>query len=105
MPDGMYQASEAELKGLAQELVDGNTDLMAQLNKLAQSVEAVENQWQGAAATAFNKMAAAFMRDGKVLNEKLIDMAEQVTGTANAYVQQEEQASQSLSAIAATLDP
>ena len=58
----------------------------------------------GAAATAFQNLSRKFADDATKLNNSLNSMAEAVTGTAQAYEQQEDQASQAVSAITATLD-
>jgi WXG100 family type VII secretion target len=103
MADG-YQTGHAELKSAAQELMNGNSDLMQQLSQLASAIDAVSGQWTGAAHTAFVTLTTKFQEDSKTLNDKLIAIADQVTGSADAYLQQEEQASQSLSSITSTLD-
>jgi WXG100 family type VII secretion target len=103
MADG-FQAGAPELRSAAGELMNSNADLMNELKLLANSVDAVSGQWVGAAKTAFDNLQIRFQEDAKTLNEKLVAMADQVTGSADAYVQQEEQASSSLSAITSTLD-
>lgn len=99
-----YQTGHPELKAAAQELVDGNTDLMQQLSQLASAVDGVAGQWQGAANTAFTTLINKFQTDAKTLNDKLLVISENVSGSADAYLRQEEQASESLSQISTTLE-
>lgn len=101
---GHYQTGHAELTSAAQELQDGNQDLMQQLSQLASAVDGVAGQWTGAANTAFNTLIQKFQADAKTLNEKLLDISEAVSGSATAYQAQEDQASESLSQIATTLE-
>jgi WXG100 family type VII secretion target len=103
MADG-YQTGAPELMAAAQELEQSNADLMNELKMLAGSIDAVSGQWVGAAKTAFDTLTNSFQRDATTLNNKLNDIAEQVSGSATAYRAQEEQASQALSSINATLD-
>lgn len=99
-----YQTGAPELKSAAQELETANADLMNELKMLNNSVEQVSGQWVGAAKTAFDNLQLRFSEDAKTLNDKLIVIAHEVSGSADAYTAQEEQASQSLSAITSTLD-
>lgn len=100
----MYQTGHAELMTAAQEMEDGNADLMEQLKQFISAVDAVEGAWRGAAHTAFQQLAQKFAADSKALNENLLAISEAVTGSAQAYQAQEQQATESVSAIAATLD-
>lgn len=98
-----YQTGHAELIAAAGELQSSNEDLMEQLRQLATAVDAVGSQWEGMARTAFNNLITRFQQDATTLNNKLVDMAEAVTGSATAYQAQEDNAAQSLSAITNTL--
>jgi WXG100 family type VII secretion target len=99
-----YQTGHPELKSAAEELVNGNSDLMQQLSQLATAVDGVAGQWTGAAHTAFNTLMGKFQADAKTLNDKLLVIAENVSGSADAYQRQEEQASESLSQISTALE-
>lgn len=98
-----YTTGAPELQAAAKEMESGNADLMQQLSQLASSVEGVSGAWQGAAATAFHSLMARFSEDAKKLNDSLVQISEQVAGSATAYQAQEEQAQQSLSSITNTL--
>jgi ESAT-6 family protein len=99
-----YQTGHPELKAAADELVQGNQDLMQQLSQLASAVDGVAGQWAGQAHTAFNTLMAKFNTDARTLNDKLLVIAENVSGSADAYLRQEEQANESLSQISTTLE-
>src|SRR5256885_5628432 len=101
---GGYKTGAPQLRQAAKELEQGNVDLMNELKSFIQATDAVEGAWSGAAATAFQNLSRKFADDATKLNNSLNAMAEAVTGTAQAYEQQEDQASQAVSAITATLD-
>jgi WXG100 family type VII secretion target len=88
----------------AQEMEDGNVDLMEQLKQFISAVDAVEGAWKGAAHTAFQQLSQKFAADAKALNDNLLAISEAVTGSAQAYQQQEQAATESVSAISATLE-
>jgi WXG100 family type VII secretion target len=100
----MYQTGHAELMSAAQEMEDGNVDLMEQLKQFISAVDAIEGAWKGAAHTAFQQLSQKFAADSKALNDNLLAISEAVTGSAQAYQQQEQAATESVSAISATLE-
>jgi WXG100 family type VII secretion target len=100
----MYQTGHQELMTAAQEMEDGNVDLMDQLKQFISAVDAVEGAWKGAAHSAFQQLSQKFAQDSKALNDNLLAISEAVTGSAQAYQQQEQQATESVTAITATLD-
>lgn len=85
-------------------MMDTNELLMDNGRKLAQAVDAVAGQWAGAAQQAFQNLMAAYSADFTKLNEALVTISENVTGSAHAYQQQEDAAAADVSAISATLD-
>jgi WXG100 family type VII secretion target len=99
-----YQTGSDELRRAAGQMMDANGELQNQMRQLATAVDSVQGAWSGAAATAFTNMMQAFHRDSQTLNDSLQNIAEQTTGSADAYQRQEEEANQSVSAIAQTLN-
>lgn len=98
-----YSAGSPELKQAASQMEQANADLMGQLSQLASSVEGIAGQWAGSAHQAFQTLMGRFAEDAKKLNDSLVQIAEQVSMSADEYVKQEEAASQSLSQITNTL--
>jgi WXG100 family type VII secretion target len=94
-----YQTGHAELMRAAGDLETGNADLMQQLSQFISAAEGIAGSWQGAAATAFQNLQQRFANDSTTLNNKLLEIAEQVSGTATAYQAQEDAAQSSLSNI------
>lgn len=97
-----FDVGSVELRQAGQEMVDANENLMQQLQQLAAAVDAVA--WKGQAATAFKSLMTAFNNDAKRLNDALMNMAEQVAGSADAYEAQEQAAQESLTGITQALD-
>jgi ESAT-6 family protein len=98
-----YAAGSAELKQAAKQMEDSNANLMGQLSQLASSVEGIAGNWQGQAHTAFQTLMGRFAEDAKKLNDSLVQISEQISLSADQYVQQEQQAQESLSQITNTL--
>jgi WXG100 family type VII secretion target len=100
---GGYTTGAAELTKAAQQMESTNTQLMNNLKKLSDEVEQVASSWKGQAATAFQTLMSKFSDDAQKLNKDLDTISQAVTGNANAYRQQEDEAAQSVSAIASAL--
>ena len=99
-----YATGAPQLRSAAKEMEQKNVDLMNELKSFITACDAVEGAWTGAAATAFQNLSRKFADDATKLNTALNHIAEQVTGSAQAYEQQEEQSNSAISAITATLD-
>ncbi|TCP53244.1 WXG100 family type VII secretion target [Tamaricihabitans halophyticus] len=94
-----FQTGAPELRTAAGEMVNTNTELQGTLRNLANEVQAVSGMWKGQAEAAFQQLMTRFQEDAAKLNESLMNISEAVTGSADAYEQQEEDAAQSVSAI------
>lgn len=101
---GNFETGTPELKKASDDMVSTNQQLQDAGSQLATAVDAVSGAWKGAAQTAFNTLMEQFGADFKNLNDSLFKIAEEVTGSADVYQQQEDQASQDISAIMSTLD-
>ncbi len=84
-------------------MVDTNEQLQDAGRRLGQAVDSVQGAWSGDAAVAFTNLMTSFNTDFTKLNTALFNIAEQVTGSAHTYAEQEEAAASDVSAIAATL--
>jgi WXG100 family type VII secretion target len=98
-----YQTGAAELLKAAGQMETTNDQLMNNLKKLSDEVEQVTSSWSGQAATAFQTLMSKFSEDATKLNKDLDTISHAVTGNAQAYRQQEDEAAQSVSAIASAL--
>jgi WXG100 family type VII secretion target len=101
---GDFATGTPELKKAADDMVSTNQQLQDAGSQLAAAVESVEGAWKGAAQTAFNNLMQQYAADFKNLNDTLFNIAEQTTGSADTYQQQEDQAAQDISSIMSTLD-
>jgi len=101
---GDFATGTPELKKAADDMVQTNQQLQDAGSQLASAVEAVEGAWKGAAQQAFNTLMQQYAQDFKNLNDTLFNIAEQTTGSADTYQQQEDQAAQDISSIMSTLD-
>lgn len=98
-----YQTGSAELKQAAQQMENTNEELQGNLSALGNVLGSVEGAWQGQAKKAFDTLMEHFMNDAKQLNQSLNTIAENVSGSADTYTQQEEESSQQLSQLSQTL--
>ncbi|MGH3504305.1 MAG: WXG100 family type VII secretion target [Nocardioidaceae bacterium] len=98
-----YQTGAPELKQAAQQMENTNEQLQGNLSSLGNVLSQVEGAWAGQAKKAFDVLMEHFMKDAKQLNQSLQSIAENVSGSADTYTQQEEEASQSLSQLSQTL--
>jgi len=101
---GDFKTGVPELITAANQMVDTNEQLQDQGRQLAQAVDSVQGAWVGAAATAFNSLMERYRADFDTMNTALFTIAENVTGSADLYQQQEEEAAADISAITSTLD-
>ena len=101
---GDFKTGSEQLKTAAGQMMDTNELLMDNGRKLGQAVDSVQGAWSGQAAMAFTNLMTAYNNDFTKLNTALVNIAEQVTGSADLYQQQEDAAAADVSAIAATLD-
>jgi WXG100 family type VII secretion target len=100
-----YQTGAPELLKAAQDINTANDELQGLLNTLLGKLEPLESAWQGRAAKAFHTLLERYAHDAKQLNDSLVKIGEQVTGTAHTYTQQEEEQEQTLSKLTQALNP
>ena len=98
-----FKTGADELQKAGQQMEQTNQQLMGNLSKLAGECEQIRGTWNGAAATAFTNLMERFQSDAKNLNDSLNSISEAVTGNANAYRQQEQEAQDSISKITSAL--
>lgn len=101
---GDFATGTPELLTAANQMVETNESLQDSGRILAQSVDAMQGVWKGNAAVAFNSLMEQFRNDFDTMNTALFNIAEQVTGSAQDYERQEEEAAADISAITSTLD-
>lgn len=101
---GNFETGTPELKKAADDMVATNQQLQDAGAQLASAVDSVAGAWVGAAQTAFNNLMQQYQADFKNLNDTLFSIAEQTTGSADTYQQQEDQAAQDISSIMSTLE-
>lgn len=94
------QTGHDELKKAAKDMMDGNANLMNELKQIDSIVDGIVGSgWAGQASGAFQQLMARFSQDSKNLNDNLVQIAEAVSGSADLYQQQEEEAAKNVSAI------
>lgn len=98
-----YKTGAPELRQAAKHMEDTNQALQGNISRLGGILASTQGAWKGEAATSFHTLMERFQNDAKQLNDSLNSIAEQVTGSAQAYEQQEQEASQSLSKLTQTL--
>ena len=94
-----YATGSDELLRLGKQIDDVNSQTQNTLKGLNGKLEILQSAWSGNAATAFHQLLERFNEDTAKLQQALQSISEQITGTAQTYIQQEEEHSSSLSNI------
>ncbi|HEV7907965.1 MAG TPA: WXG100 family type VII secretion target [Pseudonocardiaceae bacterium] len=94
-----YATGTQELKTAAQDILNVDESVQGVLRQLRGTIDGLSGVWAGAAAQAFNSLMQRFDDDAAKLQRALRDIAEQISGTADIYQQQEEEHSGSLGSI------
>ncbi|WP_433265741.1 WXG100 family type VII secretion target [Actinosynnema sp. CS-041913] len=94
-----YATGVPELMRASEDVMNTNESVQAVLNQLRNTIDTVSGAWKGTAADAFNSLMARFNDDAAKLQEALVGIAEQISGTTQTYVQEEEQQAQEMSTI------
>lgn len=84
-----FSATPEQLTTAATEMESENANLQNVLNQFISGAEGISGQWVGTAQTAFIQLAQRFKGDADKLNQALLQMSEQMTGTSKAYADQE----------------
>ena len=88
-----------ELLTAGQDIVNTGDSIDGILKSLNGIIDSIGAQWQGSAKEAFMTLNTRFDEDAKKLNQALKEIAEQMTGGANLYIQQQEEQSQEMNNI------
>ena len=94
-----YETGSQELFDAAKDIVSTNNNVQGVLGQLGGTIDGLSSAWAGGAAIAFNKLMERFREDADKLQKALLDIADQMDGSAQTYVQQEEEQAQEMSAI------
>jgi WXG100 family type VII secretion target len=89
-----------ELLTAGQDIVNTGDSIDGLLKSLNSIIDSIGAQWQGSAKDAFMTLNTRFDEDAKKLNQALKEIADQMTGGANLYIQQQEEQSQAMSSVA-----
>ncbi|PRY43593.1 WXG100 family type VII secretion target [Umezawaea tangerina] len=99
----LFATGSQELLTAGQDIVSTGEEIDGILKNLNNIIDAINGTWSGAAKDAFTVLNTRFDEDARKLNEALKEIAEQVTGSANLYVQQQEEQAQQMSSITSRL--
>jgi len=88
-----------ELLTAGQDIVNTGDQIDGILKSLNNIIDSIGAQWQGSAHDAFMVLNSRFDEDAKKLNQALKEIAEQMTGGANLYIQQQEEQSQAMNSV------
>ena len=92
-----------ELLTAGQDIVNTGDSIDGILKSLNGIIDGIGSQWSGAAKSAFDTLNTRFDEDARKLNQALKEIAEQMTGGANLYIQQQEEQAQAMSSVASRL--
>jgi WXG100 family type VII secretion target len=98
-----FSATPEQLQQAAQSMEEKNQALQQVLNQFLSGAEGISGAWSGAASMAFQNLARRFKDDSDKLNQALMQMSEQMTGTSKAYAQQEQANQDAMSNISNAL--
>jgi WXG100 family type VII secretion target len=100
---GAFATGDQELITAAKDITDTNEEIRSILAGLNSAIDTVEGVWKGEAYRAFHALNERFDKDAKDLNDALASIAEQISGTVTAIVQQQQEQSESMNAITSRL--
>jgi WXG100 family type VII secretion target len=92
-----------ELLTAGQDIVNTGAEIDGILKNLNNIIDAIGKTWEGQAKEAFMTLNSRFDEDAVKLNTALKDMADQMTGGANLYIQQQEEQAQAISQVTSRL--
>ncbi|MFD9734007.1 WXG100 family type VII secretion target [Umezawaea sp. NPDC059074] len=95
-----FSTGSQELLTAGQDIVNTGDQIDGILKNLNSIIDGIGGQWQGNAKSAFDTLNLRFDEDAKKLNQALKEIAEQMTGGANLYIQQQEEQAQAMSNVA-----
>jgi WXG100 family type VII secretion target len=98
-----FGTGSEELLGAGRDIVSTGEEIDGILRNLNGIIDAIGNTWQGAAKDAFAVLNTRFDEDAIKLNSALKEIAEQVTGTATVYLQQQDEQASAISNVTARL--
>jgi WXG100 family type VII secretion target len=94
-----FATGSQELLTAGQDIVNTGGDIDGILRSLNGIIDSIGAQWQGAAKNAFDTLNERFDADAVKLNNALKEMAEQMTGGAQLYIQQQEEQASEMSNV------
>lgn len=94
-----FATGHRELVDAGKDIVSTNANVQGILGQLQGTIDGLSGAWAGSAAEAFRSLMDRFRDDADKLQKALLDIAEQMSGTAATYLEQEEQQSQEMSQI------
>ncbi|GGU63431.1 WXG100 family type VII secretion target [Lentzea flava] len=97
---GSFTVGPEDLDRLAKQIIEIDGQTQGTLRQVRSTAESVRASWGGSAADAFTKLMERFDDDTRKLQEALRSIAEQISGSAKTYIENEEQQSQAVSEIA-----
>lgn len=98
-----YGITPEEMAKAAVDVDNVNEESRGVLSSLRSALDPLRDNWRGSAATAFQTLMERFDADAAKLSDALQGISEQLKSSNEAYVRQEEEASQSMSSIANVL--
>ncbi|WP_033436747.1 WXG100 family type VII secretion target [Saccharothrix sp. NRRL B-16314] len=94
-----FETGHEELVNAGKDIVSTNESVQGILTQLQGTIDGLSGVWSGQAALAFNTMMERFREDADKLQKALLDIAEQMSGSAATYLQQEVEQAQEMSQI------
>jgi len=98
-----FKTGSQELLTAGQDIVNTGGEIDNILRSLNSIIDGIGAQWQGEAKNAFDKLNERFDADAVKLNNALKEMAEQMTGGAQLYIQQQEEQAAEMSNVLSRL--
>ncbi|HEX6345450.1 WXG100 family type VII secretion target [Umezawaea sp.] len=98
-----FSTGSEELLTAGRDIVSTGEEIDGILKNLNGIIDAIGGTWKGAAKDAFDMLNQRFDEDAIKLNQALKEIAEQVTGTATAYLQSQEDQAQAISQVTSRL--
>jgi WXG100 family type VII secretion target len=103
MAGSAYGLSFEEMDAAGRHVLDVNQDIQGSLSQLKSSLAPLAGAWRGSAATAFQNLMVRWDDAAMRLNNALQSIGESIQASGATYAAQEEEHSQTMSAITQSL--
>ncbi|MFE9428863.1 WXG100 family type VII secretion target [Kitasatospora sp. NPDC006697] len=96
---GQFTTTAEEMRAFSAKIVEVNSQIQAEIQKLNGLIGEIAGGWQGAAATAYHQLQTKWNDDAAALNKVLDEIRQAIDTTTKQYSQTEDSQRSSISGV------